>query len=426
MRVFKGVLGLLCLMVVAVLGYGCYDVYNADSEAVVFPDVVFEGQVVGCESVNWFTPVIAGMQNLEYNASFDAVSNELGSYEKNEFTMGVSGNVSGSAVVYDSERHVVLQGSVAEFDQFVVEENGEYFVEIKLDTPSVEQEAFGDFVYKYSFIVDVPPPPVPMSITVPDDTTFYQGDLVFINVDMGDDEGEPVLTSKISSVGFLQNGDRSYMAIIPINYTLASGAYPYSIEVNGEVFEYPLDVIQQTFTVQRFEMASSTTDSTMNNPEGPSNWATRIVPLRDTMDEEIYWTEPFISPIVGRISSDFGLYRYINDAPPTRHTGVDTPAEVGTPVPASNRGRVVLAEYVIYTGNTIVIEHGGGLKTYYEHLETMDVEVDQIVEQGEIIGTVGSTGYSTGPHLHFEVMLGYNYINPWTLVDDYRDTLVFD
>ena len=75
------------------------------------------------------------------------------------------------------------------------------------------------------------------------------------------------------------------------------------------------------------------------------------------------------------------------------------------------------AEEIIYTGNTVVIEHGGGLKTYYYHMDSIEVKEGQIVERGALIGTVGSTGYSTGAHLHFEVKMGRSSLSPWELFD---------
>ena len=124
----------------------------------------------------------------------------------------------------------------------------------------------------------------------------------------------------------------------------------------------------------------------------------------------------------GTITSSFGLYRYINGSTTaSRHQGIDIAAPEGTPVPASNRGQVVFADFVIMTGNTVVIEHGAGLKTIYMHLSEIDCAEGDIVEQGDIIGLVGSTGYSTGPHLHFEVRIGDQSVSPWPLIDGTSD-----
>ena len=124
----------------------------------------------------------------------------------------------------------------------------------------------------------------------------------------------------------------------------------------------------------------------------------------------------------GRVTTEFGVYRYTNGSDrPRRHTGVDFAIEEGTPVPASNAGRVLFAGDVIITGKSVVIEHGGGLKTYYYHLSELNVETGAMVEKGEIIGLVGMTGYSTGPHLHFEVKLGDYALSPWELFDGSSD-----
>ena len=81
----------------------------------------------------------------------------------------------------------------------------------------------------------------------------------------------------------------------------------------------------------------------------------------------------------------------------------------------------MFADFVIMTGNTVVIEHGAGLKTIYMHLSEIDCAEGDIVEQGDIIGLVGSTGYSTGPHLHFEVRIGDQSVSPWPLIDGTSD-----
>ena len=74
---------------------------------------------------------------------------------------------------------------------------------------------------------------------------------------------------------------------------------------------------------------------------------------------------------------------------------------------------MVFSDYLLNTGNTLVIEHGGGLKTYYFHLVERDVEVGDMVEAGQLLGKVGTTGYSTGAHLHFEVRIQDQNLDPF-------------
>ena len=110
----------------------------------------------------------------------------------------------------------------------------------------------------------------------------------------------------------------------------------------------------------------------------------------------------FYWPLQGRISSPFGAFRVINGVPQKHHSGLDIASPKGTPIKATADGMVVLAENdLFYTGGTILIAHGGGIVSGYSHLSELSVSVGDIVKAGDVIGLVGSTGKSTGPHLHF-------------------------
>jgi murein DD-endopeptidase MepM/ murein hydrolase activator NlpD len=95
------------------------------------------------------------------------------------------------------------------------------------------------------------------------------------------------------------------------------------------------------------------------------------------------------------------------------HSGIDIGAPYGAPIYAAESGRVILASYYDGYGNCIIIDHGDGVSTLYAHCSSIIVKVGQYVSKGQIIGYVGSTGNSTGPHLHFEVRINGNPVNPF-------------
>jgi murein DD-endopeptidase MepM/ murein hydrolase activator NlpD len=120
----------------------------------------------------------------------------------------------------------------------------------------------------------------------------------------------------------------------------------------------------------------------------------------------------FIWPVNGAVVSQFGFRIHPIFGTERFHSGIDVNAGSGTPIAASAGGVVITSGWMDGYGNTVIIDHGGGFATLYAHQSQVAVSVGQSVNQGEIIGYVGSTGWSTGPHLHFEVRIGGAPVNP--------------
>lgn len=130
-----------------------------------------------------------------------------------------------------------------------------------------------------------------------------------------------------------------------------------------------------------------------------------------------YWPCPGYK----RVSSDFGPRKSPTAGASTNHKGIDLAANKGTPILASQSGRVTTATYSSSAGNYIIINHGKNsagqtVCTVYMHCNSLAVSAGQTVTQGQTIATVGSTGFSTGPHLHFGVTVGGAYVSPWGYV----------
>ncbi|MGM0367212.1 MAG: murein hydrolase activator EnvC family protein [Actinomycetota bacterium] len=120
----------------------------------------------------------------------------------------------------------------------------------------------------------------------------------------------------------------------------------------------------------------------------------------------------FMWPVAGRITSGFGYRIHPIFGTNRFHSGLDIAAPYGTLVKAADGGEVVQAGYFGGYGYSIMIYHGGGFATWYAHLSNFNISAGQFVEKGQVIGFVGSTGWSTGPHLHFEVRVNGNAQNP--------------
>lgn len=119
-------------------------------------------------------------------------------------------------------------------------------------------------------------------------------------------------------------------------------------------------------------------------------------------DARTDFAQPFIWPLRGRISGRFGNARVYNGQPGAGHSGMDIAAPTGTPVKAPAAGIITFADPDLYlTGGTVVLDHGFGISSNFLHLSRIDVKVGDRVEQGQVIAAVGSTGRSTGPHLHW-------------------------
>lgn len=145
--------------------------------------------------------------------------------------------------------------------------------------------------------------------------------------------------------------------------------------------------------------------------------AAAIRSARETDTDRPFFDSGFIWPVKGRVTGVYGSQRILNGEPRRPHFGIDIAAPVGTPVVAAADGIVrVAAGDMYFTGGTVLIDHGFGLNSVYSHLKDVIVKPGQTVAQGTVIGTLGSTGRSTGPHLDWRVNLFLTRLDPALLV----------
>jgi len=136
--------------------------------------------------------------------------------------------------------------------------------------------------------------------------------------------------------------------------------------------------------------------------------------IKDYMSQQhdLYVSTPKGLPVDGRITSSFGNREHPRSGEPQFHTGVDIASDPGRPVRATADGIVSFADWSGGSGNLVALEHGFGFSTYYAHNKMLNVKVGEKVKRGDIIGYIGSTGNSTGPHVHYEIWREGKPMNP--------------
>ena len=189
--------------------------------------------------------------------------------------------------------------------------------------------------------------------------------------------------------------------------------------LNGEKQKIVKKVLKRKYNIQRIDGLE---ESKVTPPESVykriKEENNKIGKARATNSDLTFFKNQFIMPVEGIISGVYGSQRILNGKPKWPHYGIDIAAKKGTMIKSSGTGVVTMAEDdLYYTGGTIIMDHGHGISTIYSHLETVLVSVGDKINQGDVIGTVGSTGRSTGPHLDFRVNWFQTRLDPMSVIN---------
>ena len=188
---------------------------------------------------------------------------------------------------------------------------------------------------------------------------------------------------------------------------------------NGRVEqrEIAINVVAKKFPVSQLNVDEQFVDLSKADLARSNRENKEIGAIYERMTTDIVPDEPFTVPITGVTSgTNFGERRIFNGEPRAPHSGADLHATAGTPVHATNRGRVVLAKNLFFTGNTVMLDHGLGIYSLYAHLSRIDVKQGEMVKNGEVVGLVGATGRVTAPHLHWGMRVQGARVDPFSLV----------
>jgi len=214
---------------------------------------------------------------------------------------------------------------------------------------------------------------------------------------------------------------KTWVTVVGVDLEMKPGIYSGEIHVTKdgkvEMRSVALNVKAVKFPVQRLQVAEEYVEPNPANTERALREAKELDAIHNTISGEALWSEPFVVPIPGGVGSSFGKRRVFNGEARNPHGGADLKATTGTPIRSANRGRVVVAKDLFFTGNTVIVDHGAGIYTLYAHLSRIDVKESAIVERAQVLGLAGATGRVTGPHLHWGARVQNSRVDPFSLVN---------
>ena len=214
----------------------------------------------------------------------------------------------------------------------------------------------------------------------------------------------------------LIRGPDDARAIVPIALSTAPGSYLLKVSVTDEFGITHTDTRSIAVGPLSGKVVLIDLPPKVLATDTPEAWAQERQALAQVFAQAApkpAWQAPFEIPIKGVESAGFGqARRYVPGGPVSYHTGLDLAAPEGTPIHAANDGTVVMARKLPISGNIVAIDHGDGVFSLYFHQSKILVHDGEQVKRGEVIGLVGTTGLSTGPHLHWEMRVDGIPTNP--------------
>jgi len=237
---------------------------------------------------------------------------------------------------------------------------------------------------------------------------------------------EPLSSMQVKAFGktflfYPTEEGRVWQGLVGID--LETAPYDYSLSLTGATVAgspveatYPLPVLDKEFPTRRLTVQEKFVNPPQEELERIRRESKRTREIFAALNPEKIWHSSFQSPVPGAPTSGFGKRSILNGQPRSPHTGTDFDADEGTPVKSPNTGKVILVSPLYYSGNTVILDHGQGLYSYFAHLSRFAVAEGDLVSPGEVIGQVGATGRVTGPHLHWTVRLNGSRIDPLSLI----------
>jgi murein DD-endopeptidase MepM/ murein hydrolase activator NlpD len=247
------------------------------------------------------------------------------------------------------------------------------------------------------------------------------GELVLLTVACAVPLRKVEATAFGKSIPFYEaDGPRTWRGLVGIDLDTRPGRHDVTVvaRAGASAFTgtYTLTVAPKRFRTRRLTVPEEFVTPPESVRARIEQETRRVGALISTVTPERLWEGPIVSPVPGPMISPFGTLSVLNGTPGSRHGGADFQAAEGTPIHAPAAGRVVLAGELYFSGRTVIIDHGLGLISVLAHLSEIRVREGDLVARGHEVGTAGSTGRVTGPHLHWTVRVGGARVDPLSLL----------
>ena len=262
-------------------------------------------------------------------------------------------------------------------------------------------------------------PPPPLTITAKA-RSIRPGELVVLTVAARKEVADVHARAFDRELPTFRVDSRTWKILVGIDLETSPRTYPVDIVAGEQTAAiratHPLLVVARQFRTRRLTVDPAFVNPPPETLERIRHESAQLNELWSHSSTSRLWAGPFVRPVPDEANSAFGTRSILNGEPRSPHGGADFISPTGTPIKAPNAGRVVLAEDLYYTGNTVVLDHGLTLFSLFAHLSESNVKVGDTVAAGDVVGKVGATGRVTGPHLHWTVRINGARIDPLSLL----------
>lgn len=413
-KFFLWILMVLVFLALILGGTGLYFYMTTDEADLNIPCLMAETTAVPPAQGDMQLPVMSGVFYKHLAWVNDFSQPYVVPVSSDKLPLQLPEGAQGLEIEISLENRPVFSGDLAAYENFAFTANGDYKYRVTaaLAAPDAGERprAYGSYTYEFTARVRAE-----LTVTLSDEVA-KQGQLVTVQVTGNLGEVQPAGRFGERNLYFFLSGGR-YTALIALPHNQETGTYNVSVEVGGQQFSLPLAVQYVPYDKHTFETADKLPDAWDDESAAAvEEYRQAIWPLYDSVEKQALWQGKFTLPVTGPLLYDYGMGSLLpGQRVSTRHSGNDYTITGIASAVAANHGKVVFAGNLRLTGGTVVIEHGGGLKSYLYYLDEVTVHTGDTVERGQTVGVLD--GGSEGRAVHFEMRVGSRTVDPQPLLD---------